>query len=270
MLKLKGGSCQETTDGGNHMNYSINKLSKLAGVSIRTLHYYDEIELLSPKRTSSNDYRVYSPKEVALLQQILFYRELGIPLVEIKKLVNADNYDSILALQSHLQELRCKKAQIEALITTVEKTIAASKGEIIMSDKEKFEGFKNTMVEENEKKYGAEIRAKYGDSAINESNGKIKGMTQEQYTELEELTQQINSTLKAAYEEGNPAGELAQKVCELHKRWLGFYWNQYSKEAHLGLAQMYVEDPRFTKYYDENAAKGSAAFLLEAMKIYCS
>ena len=251
------------------MEYSINRLSRLAGVSVRTLHYYDEIGLLSPKRISGNGYRVYGQNEIDLLQQILFYRELGIQLGEIQKIVYAENYDGIAALHSHLAALRLQRERIELLIANVEKTIAASKGEGAMNDAEKFEGFKQKMVEDNEKEYGAEVRTKYGDEAINASNAKIMGMTPKQYAEVEALSREINESLKAAFEMGDPAGEQAQKVCELHRKWLGFFWNIYSKEAHLGLAQAYVDDPRFTKYYDDHAAPGCTAFFLEAMKIYC-
>ncbi len=251
------------------MEYSINGLSKLAGVSVRTLHYYDEIELLSPKRISSNGYRVYGQSEVDQLQQILFYRELGVPLNEIKNIIGAKNYDGIAALQSHLSALKSKKEQIELLIENVEKTISATKGEITMNNEEKFEGFKQKLIEDNEKMYGTEIRKRFGNDTIDASNEKIMGMSREKYDEAEELSRQINETLKLAYEQGDPAGELAQKVCDMHRRWLGYYWNFYSKEAHLGLAQTYVDDPRFAKYYDEKVAEGCAAFFLEAMKIYC-
>jgi len=251
------------------MEYSINRLSKLAGVSVRTLHYYDEIGLLSPKRISSNGYRVYGQKEVDLLQQILLYRELGIQLAEIQKIVWAKNYDGIAALQSHLSTLRVKRERIDLLIANVVKTIATSKGEITMIDAEKFEGFKQKVIEDNEKTYGAEIRARYGDDVINASNAKVMNLTCEQYADVEELSRQINDSLKAAFEQGDPAGELAQQVCDRHRKWLGYFWNTYSKEAHLGLAQAYVDDPRFTQYYDDNAGPGCAAFFLAAMKIYC-
>ena len=230
------------------MEYTINKLAKLAGISTRTLRYYDELGLLSPIRLSSNGYRIYGQKEVDLLQQILFYRELGLPLEEIKNIIWSKDYDGIAALQGHLSALKAKKEQIELLISNVEKTIASAKGEIIMSDQEKFEGFKRKLVEDNEGRYGAEIRAKYGDDVIDRSNAKIKGLTKEQYAELEKLSAEVNETLKAAFAEGDPAGELAQKACELHKKWLCYFWDHYSKEAHIGLAQMYVDDPRFTAY----------------------
>ena len=250
------------------MAYSINKLAKLAGVSARTLRYYDEIGLLSPERISSNGYRVYGQKEVDLLQQILFYRELGVSLDEIKNIVWSKDYDGVVALEGHLSALKAKKEQITLLITNVEKTIAASKGEMTMSNKEKFEGFKQKMLDDNEKQYGKEIREKFGDAVVDASHANMMGLTAEQYEKAQNLSCQINDTLKKAFEQGDPSSELAQKVCALHKEWLGYFWNHYSKEAHLGLAQSYVDDPRFRKYYDA-VAVGCAEFLRDAIKIYC-
>ena len=128
--------------------------------------------------------------------------------------------------------------------------------------------FIQKIVDENERQYGEEIRVKYGDDAINRSNAKIKGITKEQYAEVERLSVAVNDTLKAAFEQGDPAGELAQKACELHKKWLCCFWEHYSKEAHIGVAQMYVDDPRFTAYYDKIAV-GCAEFLRDAINVYC-
>jgi DNA-binding transcriptional MerR regulator len=250
------------------MEYSINRLAKLAGVSTRTLRYYDEIGLLSPKRISSNGYRVYGQKEVDLLQQILFYRELGVPLDEVKSIVCSEKFDAMAALEGHLTALKAKREQIELLIANVERTIAAVKGEATMSDKEKFEGLKRKMVEDNERQYGKEVRERFGDAVIDASNAKFMGLTKEQYGRAEELSRRINESLKQAFEQGDPSGELAQKVCEMHKEWLCYFWGSYSKEAHLGLAQAYVSDPRFKKYYD-SIEEGCAEFLYEALKIYC-
>jgi DNA-binding transcriptional MerR regulator len=250
------------------MEYSINQLAKLAGITTRTLRYYDEIGLLPPQRISTNGYRVYGQKEVDLLQQIMFYRELGVQLEEIKKIIWAKDYDRTAALLEHLSALKAKKAQIELLINNVEKTIAASKGEIKMTDKEKFEGFKQKLIEDNEKKFGKEVREKYGDAAVDASNAKLMGLTTEQYEKVQELSQQINETLKEAYRQGDPSSELAQHACALHKEWLCFFWKDYSKEAHLGLAQTYVDDPRFKAYYDA-IEEGCAEFLRDALQIYC-
>lgn len=250
------------------MEYTINKLAKLAGVSTRTLRYYDELGLLSPARISSNGYRIYGQKEIDRLQQILFYRELGVQLEEIRKILASKDFDGFSALQSHLTDLLAKQKQLDLLIANVEKTIKSMKGEIIMSDQEKFEGFLQKMVDDNERQYGGEIREKYGEESINRSNAKVRNMSREQYVELENLTAELNETLKEAFEQGDPAGELAQKTCELHKKWLCFYWDKYSKEAHMGVTQMYVDDPRFTAYYDK-IVPGCAAFLRDAVAIYC-
>lgn len=137
-----------------------------------------------------------------------------------------------------------------------------------MSDKEKFEGFKQKMIEENEQRYGEEIRERFGDVVIDASNAKMMGLSSAQYKNMQKLSQQINVSLKEAFEQGNPSSGLAQQVCAWHKEWLGYYWNHYSKEAHLGLAQAYVADPRFKKYYDD-IEEGCAEFLFEALLIYC-
>ncbi|SEU12124.1 DNA-binding transcriptional regulator, MerR family [Lacrimispora sphenoides] len=250
------------------MEYTINKLAKLAGVSTRTLRYYDELGLLSPARVSSNGYRIYGQKEIDRLQQILFYRELGVSLEEIRNILASKDFDGLSALESHLTALLARREQLNLLVANVEKTIKTMKGEMIMSDQEKFEGFLQKLVDHNEHQYGEEARAKYGDERVNRSNAKVLNMSKEQFTELERLTEDLNETLKAAFEQGDPASELAQKACKLHKRWLCFYWDDYSKEAHKGVTQMYVDDPRFTAYYDK-ISPGCAAFLRDAVAIYC-
>ncbi len=249
------------------MEYTVQKLAKIAGVSTRTLRYYDEIGILKPARINSSGYRIYGQTEVDRLQQILFYRELGVSLDSIKHIVTAPSFDGIKALKEHRENLLDKKKQLDLLIANVDKTIALTEGRITMKDKEKFEGFKQKMIDDNEKKYGKEIREKYGDETINVSNKKIKGMTEEQHAEWEKLSISVMSTLKEAFETGDPAGELAQKTADLHRQWLSYAWGYYNKEAHSGLAQMYVEDERFTAFYDEQQP-GTAVFLRDAILIY--
>lgn len=249
------------------MEYSISKLAHLSGVSTRTLRYYDEMNLLKPARINSSGYRIYGSKEIKLLQQILFYRELGISLEEIKNLLISPSFDEVTALKEHRMRLLEKSEQIQTLICTVEKTIAEAEGRITMSDKEKFEGFKKNLIHENEEKYGKEIREKYGKDTINESNHKMMNMTKEEYDEVTGLANEILSTLKEAYKTGDPSSELAQKTAELHQRWISYYWNSYTKEAHAGVACMYVEDERFKKYYDQEQ-DGLAEFLRDAILVY--
>jgi len=240
----------------------------MSGVSARTLRYYDEIGLLKPARVELSGYRMYGQNELDTLQQILFYRELGFPLDEIKNIIYAPDYDRGQAFQSHLAELYKKRKRLDTLIHNVKKSMSAMKGETTMSDKEKFEGFKQSLVDENEQKYGAEIRSKYGDAAIDASNDKLKGLTQEQYDEGERLRLAYEEKLKAAYATAHPAGELAQTACDLHRQWLCVFNPNYSKEYHIGLGEMYVADERFKAYY-EKVFPGCAEFLRDAINVYC-
>lgn len=138
-----------------------------------------------------------------------------------------------------------------------------------MTDGEKFNFYKQQLIDENEQKFGKEIRSQYGDEAVERSYLKIKSMVKKKHAEIEVLKTDLDQTLLAAFQQGNPSGDLAQKAAELHRRWLSFYWDTYSKEAHLGVTQMYVEDPRFTAYYDKIAPE-CADFLLKAVRIYCA
>ncbi|AGA68391.1 putative transcriptional regulator [Desulfitobacterium dichloroeliminans LMG P-21439] len=249
------------------MEYTVQKLAHLAGISSRTLRYYDEIGILKPARIASSGYRIYGQREVDRLQQILFYRELGMSLEGIKDIITSSDFDGEKALREHREKLLEKREQLDQLIGNVEKTIAQKEGRITMSDKEKFEGFKRKMIEENEEKYGQEIREKYGEETVAKSNEKFMNMSQEQHDQFTKLSEEVLATLYEAFKTGDPAGELAQKTADLHRQWLTFTWTSYSKEAHAGLAQMYLDDSRFTAFYDEKQP-GAAEFLRDAIFIY--
>jgi DNA-binding transcriptional MerR regulator len=250
------------------MEYTVLKLGKLAGISTRTLRYYDEIGLLSPMKVTASGYRVYGENEVDALQQILYYRELDLSLTDIKAILSAPSFDRLAALNSHLAELKKRRDRLDRLIQNVEKTILHEKGKIAMSDKEKFEAFKKGLIRENEEKYGAESREKYGDKRVDESNAKMMNLTKEQFDVMQKLAGEIVSQLEQAVKQNaDPAGEAGKHLAQMHKEWLSFTWKEYSREAHLGLAQMYVDDGRFTKYYDSRV-KGCAAFLRDAVAAY--
>ncbi len=251
------------------MAYTVNELAELSGQTVRTLHYYDQIGLLCPARNEDNQYRVYGTGEVDKLQQILLYRELGFPLNQIKNILNASDFEREKALTSQLEALIQKKCMMEQMILNVKKTISAIKGEQVMNDQEKFEGFKQTLIEENEKTYGKELRKRFGNEQIDSANEKIMKMNQEEWDALSELEQRILTLLSEAFPEGDPAGEKVQKACKLHKEWLCSQWKPgtYSKEVHFSLAEGYVADPRFTAYYDRVGA-GCTAFFRDAIAIY--
>lgn len=239
----------------------------MAGLSTRTLRYYDEIGILKPARINSSGYRIYGQSEVDKLQQILFYRELEVSLESIKNIITSPFFESEKALKEHRIKLLEKREQLDLLIANVDKSLGQKKGSVTMTNKEKFEGFKQKMIDENEKKYGKEIRTKYGDKQVDKSNAKIKNMTEEETSRVEKLAIDVMATLKEAFATGDPAGESAQKAAKLHHQWLCYYWDTYTKESHAGLARMYVDDERFTAYYDKDQP-GTAAFLRDAILIY--
>ena len=250
------------------MEYTIQKLAHLAGISTRTLRYYDQIGLLSPARTNESGYRIYGAKEVDVLQQILFYKEMGLELARIKEAIQDAEFDSLAALHSHLEKLIEKRRQIDLLIENVKKTIGKEEGKNKMSDREKFEGFKKELVEKNEQKYGKEVREKYGDEVVDQSNAKMMGLTEEQYTHMQELGEKINLLLEEAVKNHEYVeDEIGERVALLHKEWLGYTWQTYSTQAHRGLVQMYVLDERFKAYYDKNV-EGCAEFLKQAVEYH--
>jgi len=139
-----------------------------------------------------------------------------------------------------------------------------------MADNEKFEGFKQKLIDENEAKYGEEIRERFGDDTVDSSNMRIKGMSEEQWLKAQNLSAEISEVLKEALESGDPAGDVAQKACDLHRQWLCMFWKEgtYSHEAHNSLAETYVADERFKAYYD-SVVDGAALFLRDAIRNYC-
>lgn len=142
------------------MAMKVKELADLVGISVRTLHYYDEIGLLSPEEITDAGYRLYSNDNLEMLQQILFFRELGMPLKEIKQMVNSSSFDKQDALKQHQKMLLEKRSQLDKLIKTVEKSIKHMKGEIQMTNKEKFEGFdfsQNPYEDEARKLWGIKL-----------------------------------------------------------------------------------------------------------------
>lgn len=249
------------------VEYTVKQLADLAGVSGRTLRYYDQIDLLKPAWTNQAGYRIYGQAEVDRLQQILFFRELGVDLHNIKGLMESPHFRERQALREHRAQLLEKRKQLDLLIQNVEQTLAALEGGRPMTDKDKFVGFKEKLIRENEEKYGKEIREKYGDQVVNASNAKLMESTEAELSEAEHLATEIIESLKIAVGREEPGGEEGQRIAELHRKWLSFYWKDYSKEAHAGLAAMYVADERFMAYYDQHK-EGAAKFLRDAILAY--
>lgn len=247
------------------MEYTVKALADLAGITPRALRWYDRVGLLRPLRVTEAGYRIYGPCEVDRLQDILFYRELGLELSAIRRILDAPDFDRRAALQSHLRELEARRDRLENLILTVRKTIDGTRGGVEMSDREKFEAFKRRAVEANEEQYGREIRERYGDGPVDRANANVLALTEEDYSRWRALEEEIRSALaQAVQNRADPAGLQGARIADLHRRWLSVSWGAYSPQAHAGLAQLYTADPRFTAYYDKTAP-GCAAFLQDAI-----
>lgn len=250
------------------MEYTIKKLSEIAGVSARTLRYYDEIGLLKPCRVNSSGYRIYGQREVDLLQQILFYKSMDMRLEEIQSLISNPNFDIDKALNEHYQKLISRRDQLNQLILTVEKTLAYNKGDIEMSNKEKFEGFKKDKVSENEAKYGKEIREKYGKDTVEKSNKKFLNLSEEDFKNMQQIESEMFEALGELIKTQDLESDIAKTVYEKHKEWLCYSWPTYSPEAHIGLGEMYVADERFAKYYNDKKGLQAATTLRDAIAKY--
>lgn len=249
------------------MTYTIQELAKLAGISSRTLRHYDQIGLLRANR-GENGYRVYEVWQVDRLQQILFYRRLGMKLEKIGCLLDSPDYAPALELEIYLRQLQREQAQLAALIENVEKTIQMWKGEYQMTDQEKFDGL--AYVQVNEKRYGQELRQRYGDAVMDAANKKFCAMDVNAWQAQKQLEQKIKTLLEDAMVDGNAAGTAAQAACGLHEQWLRLLWPEgvYSSQAHRALGQMYTMDKRFAAYYDA-IAPGCAQFFCQALEVYC-
>ena len=247
------------------MEYSIQELSRLSGVTTRTLRWYDQIGLLKPSRVAESGYRYYGRAEVDRLQDILYYRALGVELAKIKECLDDPSFDRLAALRNHLAALEAEQERLEQLIRSVKDTIGAEERNEAMNDEQKFEAFKQRAVAHNEEVYGAEIRAKYGDQEVDEANAAVMNLTQAQYKEWTELGREIQDRLEAAVQEGvSPESEAGKELCALHRRWLTLTGNRYDPTRHRGISELYVMDERFTAYYDKHLP-GCARFLRDAV-----
>ncbi|MFE3973492.1 MULTISPECIES: MerR family transcriptional regulator [unclassified Peribacillus] len=236
------------------MAMKVKELAGLVGISVRTLHYYDEIGLLSPEETTDSGYRLYSNENLEMLQQILFFRELDMPLKEIKQMISSSSFDKQEALRQHQKMLLEKRSQLDKLINTVDKSIKHMKGEIQMTDKEKFEGF-----DFSQNPYEEEARERWGDKAVDESKAKVAGMSKDAQKIVSDIYIKLASIRTAS-----PESEEAQKAIKEWYDCLNNNFGTYSPEAFKGLGQMYVDDQRFTKNIDQYG-DGLAKFMCDAM-----
>lgn len=250
------------------MEYTVKALAELSGVTPRTLRWYDRLGLLKPGRRTGTGYRLYGPVEVDRLQQILFYRELEVPLADIGAMLDDPDFDLQAALEGHLRALSDRRARLDNLILTVQQTLKEAKGEITMQDEEKFRAFQQKTLQEHEARWSREVRARYGDEAADEFNAAFLSMDREEHGAWEALGTEINAALTAAVRaKEDPAGVEGQRIAAIHAQWLCFGGQKYDPARHAGIAELYIADERFTAYYDAEVP-GCAAFLRDAVRAY--
>lgn len=246
--------------------YSISELANAAGVSVRTLRYYDQIGLLTPRR-KGNDYRVYGDEEVKKLQHILVLRSCGLPLADISSAMRSDGFDLASKLREHLQVLATQMDITARAIETTKRMLEGLEAFDAMSNEERFEQLKKDSVSKFEAEYGEEARALYGDAAIEEANGRLLNMSKLAWDAKEELEQRVRDTLVRAMATGDPASPESRMLAELHAQWIRVHWGEggYSPEAHRNLVRGYMDDPRFIAYYDTACGEGATGFLRDAV-----
>ncbi|QAY67611.1 MerR family transcriptional regulator [Paenibacillus protaetiae] len=242
------------------MAMKVKEVAELAGISVRTLHHYDAIGLLVPDEVTEAGYRLYSERNLELLQQILFFKALDFPLKQIKEIVSHPSFDRQEALQLHRSILLEKRNRLDRMLAVIDKTMKQAKGELEMTQEEKFAGF-----DFSRSPYEQEARRRWGDEAVERSKAKLGSLTKEEQSRLSEGAGEIFTRL-AALRGGAPDAPEAQAA--IHEWYLFISkFGVYPPEAVRGLGQMYVDDVRFTQNIDKHG-EGLAAFMRDAMAVY--
>jgi DNA-binding transcriptional MerR regulator len=241
--------------------FTVKQLSKMAGVTPRTLHHYDDIGLLKPSQVGDNGYRYYGEDAVLKLQQILFYRELDFPLDDIKKIMAESRFDVLGALQSHKDALQKQAVRLNRLLATVDNTIHHLKGEKLMSQKGLFEGFS----EEEQEQYAQEAEKMYDPETVRASNKKWKAYSAAKKEAIMAEGKQVYQDMIAAMPKGASSAE-AQSIVERWRSHMDYFWTPNIEQL-LGLANGYNDNPKFKANFDDMHPK-LAEFMREAVTVY--
>jgi DNA-binding transcriptional MerR regulator len=240
---------------------TVKQLSKMAGITRRTLHYYDEIGLLKPTRVGANGYRYYGDEALLRLQQILLYRALDMPLEDIQKIMERPGFDVLSALESHQAELRKRIAHLERMIHTVEQTINHLEGKQEMSQQQLFEAFS----EEQQAEYEKEAMQIYDPEIVQASVKKWKGYTQAEKQRILEEGSAVYQDMLLAMPKGASSPEV-QACVERWRRHMEYFWSPNDEQL-LGLAENYNNDPRFKANFDKIDPR-LAEFMRQAVQVY--
>jgi DNA-binding transcriptional MerR regulator len=245
------------------MAYTVKAVAELAGITVRALHHYDRLGVLKPATATSSGYRLYTEADLERLQQVLFFRELGFGLKEIKAIVDNPGFDRGEALRSHRRLLMEKQQRLERLIRSVDRTIDSMEREIPMDEQKMFEGFDEAKLEE----YRKEARARWGSEKVDESDRRTSKYTKEDWAEIRAESEAISLGL-AALMDRDPADPEVQALVERHYRQINERFYNCSLEIYRGLGDLYIDDARFTANY-ERIKPGLAQFMRAAMHAFC-
>lgn len=236
----------------------------MSGVSIRTLHFYDEIGLLKPAFLGENRYRYYEEEQLLILQQILFYRELDFSLEDIQRILQSDDFNKLNALESHkkiLLECLDKKKQ---LIQTIDKTILHLRGQVNMKNEELYYGFDSEVQKKHEK--SLVDKGIVTQEFLDGCNAKVKDWSDKEKNHfINEMGKIYQALIQAVENKVDPSSDHVQQLMDLHYKWLELTWTP-NKESYLGLRQLY-QTPEFRKFFDSLHPK-LLEFVIAAMEVY--
>ncbi len=242
---------------------NVGQVAELAGVTVRTLHHYDRIGLLSPSGRTSAGYRSYSAADLDRLHQVLMYRELGFPLEEVATLLDDPSADPAEHLRRQHRLLRDRLERTQAMVAAVEKEMEARAMGIALTPEERFEVF----GEHDPEQYEAEVEQRWGDTdAYAQSKRKTAAYSKEDWLRIKAEGADVEARFAAALRAGVPAdSEQAMDVAEEHRQQISRYFYDCPPQMHAGLGRMYVEDERFTAHY-EQIATGLAQYVSTAVQ----
>ena len=244
------------------MSYTVGDVAKFAGVTVRTLHHYDAVALLSPSGRTAAGYRLYDDSDLDRLQQILCYRELGFSLDDIAAILDDPRSDPVDHLRRQHELLTGHICRLEEMVEAVRKTMEARKMGIALNPEEMFEVF----GEDDPTQHAEEVEERWGETdAYKQSQRRTSQYTKEDWLRIKAEGADVERRLAAALAAGQPATSVeAMDAAEAHRLQIDRWFYELSYDMHRGLADMYVADPRFTAHYDEIAA-GLAQYVRDAI-----
>jgi len=244
------------------MGLTVGEVAQLASISVRTLHHYDEFGLLTPSVRTEAGYRLYSDADLACLQQVLFFKELGFGLGDIARIMHDPQFDRLEALRMQRRMLMDKSSQLALMAEAVDAAIDAEEGGVRMDAKDMFDAFGDFDPKEYEK----EAEERWGNTdAYKESARRTKRYTKEDWIEVRKETEAVNAGLAKLMDEGVPADDpRAMDQAEQHRLNIDRRFYPVSYEMHVGLAEMYIADPRFAANYEKVHA-GLAHYMHDAI-----